>query len=237
MKKGFILAIAALLGLGSCSSCENKKTETLGWSRLDIPVSPHARAEDEIEVSYPVAEGAFAETANRTIQQTIVDFLGFPGTDVAGTIDSLLLERNASALAGHIPYTIVINGDAAAYGKLSSVTLNLYQYMGGAHGLGNVVCLTFHPSTGEPIEAASLFNDPDSLTRLNRQLFSTLEPEQIEGLFMPVEVLPLPENMALDSLGLHIYYNPYEIAPYSSGPTEYLITLDKLRGLLREDIF
>jgi len=236
MKQGFIIAFLILSGLSGCSSCRENGQDFVSWEQYLVPESEYATAEDEIEVSFPVAEGPFAEQINGQIRQTILTFLGVSEETVSAAVDTLLSFRNNFSTLRHIPYTIIVNGEPSQFGHTASVILNLYQYLGGAHGIGTVSCLSFDTRTGKPRNPLSLFDNPDSLARLNRQFFLETAPEQAEHLFMPVGELPLPENMLLDSAGLHIFYDPYEIAPYSSGPTEYTIPLDDLRGLLREKI-
>ncbi|MCD8186649.1 MAG: DUF3298 and DUF4163 domain-containing protein [Rikenellaceae bacterium] len=236
MKKTRLGLLLLIAGLYCTFSCRETEPESVQWEQYRLPDSLFARSDDEIEISYPVAHGPFAEQINGQIRQSILTFLGVSEETVAAAVDSLLSFRNNHIPFGRIPYTLIVNGEPSRFGHTESVILNLYQYLGGAHGIGHVSCLTFDTRTGKVRNPLSLFDDPDSLLCLNRLFFVETVPLQADQLFMPVEELPLPENMLLDSAGLHMFYDPYEIAPYASGPTEYMIPLENIRDILRNRI-
>lgn len=47
----------------------------------------------------------------------------------------------------------------------------------------------------------------------------------------------LPANIFVTKDGLLLFYNVYEIAPYSDGTKELLLTYDELKGYISPDLF
>jgi hypothetical protein len=45
----------------------------------------------------------------------------------------------------------------------------------------------------------------------------------------------LPDDFALRDDGLAFYYNPYDVAPYSMGATEIVLSQDEIRRLLKPE--
>ena len=236
MNKKTILFCGALLLAAVMAGCKGKKN--IEWSVMELPVSAFAMPDDEIEVSYPVASGTkSADEINRQITRTLTSFWDNPGLTVPEAVDSLLAERNAEELIRHIPYSITTNSEVYTYGKVASVILYPYVYLGGAHGIGATLSLKFDTETGDLIDLTELFADTAALSRVNRDVFAQVhrsDPAYFDGLFIPLEQLPLPENTALDSAGLHVFYNVYEIAPYVFGPTEYMIPMQEIESLLQQ---
>lgn len=231
MKKSLLIILSILtcsIGFFGC-----KKTEPFQWKPSETIVSPYARESDEIEISLPVAGGDKSEYINREINRAVAGFLGDPEKTVREIVDIRLEDRNQDAVIAHIPYIMTVSGETSEYGKYASVALNLYQFMGGAHGIGFVNCLIFDTETGELVSYSDLFDETEALIELNRYFFEQKVPEHQKEWSVPTEALPLPENALLDSSGLHVYYNSYEIAPYSAGPIEYLIPSEEIAGLLR----
>jgi len=234
MNKKISILFGSLLLMALVAGCKEKKN--LEWSVVELPVSEFAIPDDEIEVSYPVASGAkSADEINRQITQTLTSFFDNPGLTVAEAVDSLLAERNQEEQIRHIAYSIMANSEVYEYGRVASVILYPYVYLGGAHGIGATLSLKFDTETGDLVDLTELFADTTALSRVNRDVFAQVhrnDPAYFDGLFIPLEQLPLPENTAIDSAGLHVFYNVYEIAPYVFGPTEYMIPMREIESLL-----
>jgi hypothetical protein len=50
------------------------------------------------------------------------------------------------------------------------------------------------------------------------------------------DTVEIPDNFFLDSQGLGFHWDPYEIAPYSTGPIEIILPIEEIRNLLKADI-
>lgn len=120
-------------------------------------------------------------------------------------------------------------------------TISSESYSGGAHGDYAEILLNFDPASGHEIRLCDIFapnfEEPLStalIQALGRQLGATT-PEQIndKGYFNISELFPT-ENFLLAADSIIFLYNPYEIAPYSTGETRIALGYDELRGIIKE---
>lgn len=123
--------------------------------------------------------------------------------------------------------------------KYVSIEIGNYSYLGGAHPNSYVNLLTFNAKTGKKLTITDLIADTTQLKKLAEAKFRVareLTPEANlteagyfwEGPFM------LPANIAMTQQGLYFVYNPYEAAAYALGPTEFTISMEELKGILKE---
>lgn len=193
---------------------------------------------DSIRIVYPVAVGGtVADSINRTVEQTLNLIVGLepePRGDLSQRIDSLLRERNYDTMIRHISYEMLVNGEVEEFGKVASVRLGSYVYLGGAHGLQMATFLNFDLNSGRKLDRLELFADTAALWTLNKEAFLRARGADLTDavLFVAPDELPLPQNIAIDSAGVRMHYNPYEIAPYVFGSTDYLLPMDEVRSLL-----
>ena len=193
---------------------------------------------DSIRIVYPVAVGGtVADSINRTVEQTLSLIVGLepePRGDLSQRIDSLLRERNYDTMIRHISYEMLVNGEVEEFGKVASVRLGSYVYLGGAHGLQMATFLNFDLNSGRKLDRLELFADTAALWTLNKEAFLRARGADLTDavLFVAPDELPLPQNIAIDSAGVRMHYNPYEIAPYVFGSTDYLLPMDEVRSLL-----
>ena len=112
-----------------------------------------------------------------------------------------------------------------------TVELPFYTYTGGAHPNSFTVLLTFDATTGEEVDVHELIrNDTTSVKVLAKEAFIVardLPPgaELQESGFFFGNVFTLPANIGITEGGLYLVYNPYEVAPYAAGSTEFLVPL------------
>lgn len=117
------------------------------------------------------------------------------------------------------------NSDNSIISILSTVD----SYLGGAHGNHWNDFLNFDARDGKEISWENIITDPDEFLNLAEIAFREerkLSPEadfEREGYFFKNGVFVLPENIGFNSKGVVLIYNPYEVAPYSMGSTEFII--------------
>jgi hypothetical protein len=131
--------------------------------------------------------------------------------------------------------------EAALYASTpSTYTLRLIRsgYSGGAHGYFSVAFLNFLPGRQAPVRLAECFlpGSEAQLTRIAESYYRRqhgllpdqplTEDEWFEERFI------LPENFAFTSRGILFLYNQYEIKPYSSGLSTFLLPYEALRGII-----
>ncbi|NJO92839.1 MAG: DUF3298 and DUF4163 domain-containing protein [Chloroflexia bacterium] len=109
------------------------------------------------------------------------------------------------------------------------IQLETYIYEGGAHGLGNKSFLHFNMKTGHIFTLNDLFKK-DFETDINQIIQSRFEEKKQENdFFVFQDAEPtINENFYFDNNTFYFLYNPYEVAPYSSGYITIEIPLKKL---------
>lgn len=119
------------------------------------------------------------------------------------------------------------------YQSIEVITLALTTYTntGGAHGITTISFWNFDASSGESLENTSLFNDLEDFKTLAKTYFL----EEIKGKeadYWNLDDFQLPANIGFSEDGIILLYNVYEIAPYSSGVTEFNIPFEKAESYL-----
>jgi hypothetical protein len=127
--------------------------------------------------------------------------------------------------------------------NLLSLSFSERSYLGGAHGLATVHYLNFDPVTGAHKVLTDLLKDgalPDAIALAEarfRQVRGIAEGMTLKdaGFTFENDAFVLPDDFALRDDGLAFYYNPYDVAPYSMGATEIVLSQDEIRRLLKPE--
>ncbi len=125
--------------------------------------------------------------------------------------------------------------------KVWSVSIRTYSYTGGAHPNSYVSLLAFAKKDGHKLQWEDILLDQQQFASLVEQHFRQarqLAPQAnlLKGGFFWDGPFVLPQNFYVHPEGLHLVYNPYEIAPYVFGPTNLFIDRAKLEGLVRTEL-
>lgn len=118
---------------------------------------------------------------------------------------------------------------------LQTYTGSDYEYTGGAHGYTGIGHDVFDMTTGEIVTEEDLFAEgyEENVAEL---LAASLEIYLAENEEDPESMFSLPEpngNFAVSEEGITWTYNPYEIAPYSMGIFDLLVSWDDLKPYLK----
>lgn len=124
--------------------------------------------------------------------------------------------------------------------RLLSYSYERYAHMGGEHGNSSRLFYNFDLSNARLLTEKDLFIDnyEKSLTQLIKQQIveDNAEMESIADLnefhFFEDQIKP-NNNFYVNADGLVYVYNPYDIAPYSTGQTEVALTFERLRPILK----
>lgn len=116
------------------------------------------------------------------------------------------------------------------------------EYSGGPHGMYTTEFINLNLSTIQPILLDELFVEDyqETLTELlwyQLALDNGVETrDELEemGYATTGELAPT-ENFYINEEGITFYYNVYEIAPYSMGPTQITLSYDMLEYILNYD--
>lgn len=131
-------------------------------------------------------------------------------------------------------YEIILDYEVT-YQESSVVSLytNEYMFLGGAHGNTKREAQNWNLQKGSPIILRELFpHNPyyliDILKEINLQIAKQIEEEEnqyFENYCQLVQENFRLENFYITSKGVVIFFNQYEIAPYSSGIPVFLMEL------------
>lgn len=119
------------------------------------------------------------------------------------------------------------------------LTLSGWSYTGGAHGNGYVTYHLIDREDGRQLELKDVFTDLDALNAIAEPYFRALfELDRTEslndyGFWFDNDEFTVNENFTFIGGSVQFYYNSYEIAPYSGGPTELVIPMDTIKHLLK----
>lgn len=124
-----------------------------------------------------------------------------------------------------------------------SAAQDLYFYTGGAHGNTDTLPLNYDLTTGRAFGLAALFRPGTAyLDTLSARTAALVRAEAAAAGLSPDDFweegwAPETGNFARFALGadtLHLYFPPYQIAPYAAGPFAFGLPLGALRSLLDE---
>lgn len=206
-----------------------------------------------VEAAYPLAmEGP--EAIREKINDTVFFHLRFSLALFATTIEEI--PEDLEAIANEffseyrsmqtyqpdyfIPWRVATTGKVLFQSNRTiSIQLENYAFAGGAHPNTQTTLLNFDRSTGEIIQMDQVISDRKQLEKIVESAFK--EAHQLEGDasvrqsgFFWGESFHLPKNFAILRQGLYFYYNPYEVAAYAAGPTDFIIPYEKLENVVNE---
>ena len=140
-------------------------------------------------------------------------------------------------------YEQELKGSIETYkGMLLSYCTYKNEYSGGPHGMYTTEFINLNLSSLQPILLDELFVEDyqETLTELlwyQLALDNGVETrDELEemGYATTGELAPT-ENFYISEDGITFYYNVYEIAPYSMGPTQITLSYDMLKYILNYD--
>ena len=202
-----------------------------------------------IDVNYPKVIGntTTATRINNTLESFIItQITGVDSTqiqlpDINRTIEEFDTEfiafRNKFADSAQ-KWEVLIDSEVVYESpEIISIAVNSYINTGGAHGNSQIEFLNFNPINGAILNLNDLIINLEGFTRLVEDSFkleikASEDSSHMEDFFFGKE-FQLPESFGFSDEGLIILYNPYEIASYSQGITEFSIPFEKLSNFLK----
>ncbi len=202
-----------------------------------------------VEATYPIAvEGKpeAMQAVNDTIMEYIKMTLAF-GEGVPKTAEEAadsFIQSYETFIKDYpdspAPWEIQTNGKVTYQSeKYISIEISNYSYAGGAHPNSFVNLLTFDANSGKKLTITDIVSDTAQLKQLAEVKFRAareLAPDANlaeEGFFWDGPFM-LSANFSATGEGLYFVYNPYEAAAYAAGPTEFTISYEELKGILKE---
>lgn len=119
--------------------------------------------------------------------------------------------------------------------KIVSINKYFYEYEGGAHGLHGKIYKVYSLSNGERLKIEDILIDVNNLDLINKVKEKLLSNADEESYFN-LDGLSLQENnFYITSKGLTFTWGIYEIAPYATGDSEVLFSIDEIMPYLKDE--
>jgi len=127
-----------------------------------------------------------------------------------------------------LQYEVSSNFKVRFSGKnLISLSMDTYEFTGGAHGNPGVTCYNIDTKTGKLILLKNLFkSDVDYKTLLNTEIAAKIK--ELNSDVYTFESITDNQAFYIKDGKLYIVFQSYEIAPYSEGRPTFSIALSKL---------
>lgn len=181
-----------------------------------------------IEVFYPETKStAVTRYMEEYVQHAIAQFK----TDSAWVNDPALPENERSVQA-----TLSIDYTGSASEKVQNYIFHVASDTGGAHGITTTTTFSFL-KTGDYLTLKTIFTDETKgLAALSRFAIDTITKRNISDEdWIKDGAGPEAQNYRSFSIGdngITVYFDPYQVAAYASGPQEVVVPFSALKGLL-----
>lgn len=196
-----------------------------------------------INIAVPYFEGfKNSDEINRQIRNIVADFIG----EIRAVSKSLEEYKNELIESGEEPFdwetTLLINYDYSRNGDILSVKLDVYSYLGGAHGMNYIYPFTINTKTGEIYTFKSLFKENTNSNEIITN-FILDEIEKHPDMYFfddykeTIKNKDGEYNYYIDGDKLVIYFDLYDIAPYAAGMPKFTIDADDIKELLKDEVY
>ncbi|NQX86644.1 MAG: DUF3298 domain-containing protein [Flavobacteriaceae bacterium] len=235
--KSVIYVFLAVFLLGSCTT----KTPL-------IFIDSNALYEDNavIEINIPMAQGnsELAKVINSKIENHVANMLSF-AEELSDTItlkdaitifDTTYTRFKTDVSETALVWEATFNGEVTRNSnRIISIAISSYSNTGGAHGHTNVSFFNFDKTSSKLIDINTIISNKDRFKTLAQKHFRaniSREAEFSYDDYFFEDSFLLPANIGFNDDGLILFYNPYEIAPYAMGITEFTIPYDELDAII-----
>ena len=190
----------------------------------------------DINIAIPYFEGfTSADKVNKIIKDLVADSID-DIQEVAKSLNEIDDEESIvwkSVL--DISYNYFLNKD------ILSIQLNNYTFSGGAHGMTYILPITMNIKTGEIYNFKDLFQDGKSATKKIQDILIQTIDKNPENYFKEYKESIRAKNgdfnFYIDGAKIIVYFDLYDIAPYSSGIHHFAFPADELKSMLKDEVY
>lgn len=243
------IAYFLLIGL-FVSSCEKKELQFENIAYEKQSQKPCDSTCTQVKINVPVAENSpiTEDSINNAVFNTVREIVYFGEQPYNASNYQELMEKFVKSyidVKTQFPDDRMPAWEATIEGKVAyrsenliNITIEHYTFTGGAHGYSGIRSIVVSPSTGKTIPKKDILKNESGFKAFAEKKFRekfnipAKSPINENGLMFENEVFQLPETYIFSEKGLTLYYNTYEIAPYSDGPRELLLSYDEIKPYL-----
>lgn len=178
---------------------------------------------ERLDVEYPLVEGLFNKNAEHYINSVLIsivntlieqtDYFQNPMTEVTGRY---YIRTNNKGLLG--------------------ISVEMYWFSGGAHGMTVLKSVTFNVTTGRIYRLQDLFKESsDYVKRLTDIIKRQIQERDIPVIVDFTSIKP-DQDFYIENRTLVIYFQLYELTPYAYGFPTFIIPTQEIDDILIEDI-
>ena len=222
-------------------SCSNE-TKTIRFENNSY--ENHYKADISVSIDEAIGNSEVSKIINFKIKEAIISTL----SDVTKktSLEAVLEDFDAEFIdfkkqypeASHPAWELHIETEKAYQSEeVITLSINTYEFKGGAHGNDKIKFLNLNANTGEVYKLNDIIDSSDGFKTLAKDHFlesidADKENNQIEDYFFG-KPFQLPENIGFSEDGLVFLYNVYEVASYDQGYTEFVIPFDAVDPYLK----
>lgn len=201
-----------------------------------------------VRIEFPEFTDSTKSALNKQIEQKIKAIVtGYFREDfIAGTLEHIAQEfiYDYEAFMVDFPtyefgWYIIANAEIT-YESPGIVSLIIYSetFTGGAHPNSNTSYFVFDAKTNKELEINEIISDTTKFKLVVEKEFRKekgLSDDQLladAGFMLDDGNFQLPQNIGFTADSVIVHFNPYEIAPYSAGPTTLKISREALDDIL-----
>lgn len=200
--------------------CPEKGATEQALKEIRTTIKTAVLGDDYTVLNFDDGFRALADSLVENYKNTNTDILGYFGKD----------EPSMS-----LSWEYIVSGNFTGnYRNYSTYTVEKYSYTGGAHGMPYTENYVFDLRDGHQVEESEIFTE--DYKPLLSQLLTTHSKDNAEDpenmTFFVSEIEP-NGNFGLSAEGVTYIYNPYEIAPYSSGTIRITVPWKELKDIVK----
>lgn len=222
-------------------SCEKKieySTTTTHWSNLDFDSCDYEPCPN-LSLNYVVLNSPekLAYVANTELNNAIIKRLTFKGQNATSIREGIEIylanSQNAYPEAATFSDAHELQMDIEigySSNDILSLQCNSYEFAGGAHKTESIHFWNYNPKTAQRLKNNALFKDIEA--------FSAFAKAQFIKIYGPLKSFwfkngfTLPENIGFNKEGLILFYNVYEIAHYTDGAFQLILSWEEVKDYL-----
>lgn len=252
-----ISAIIFFISVFGCSQNSSDKTNIKysikkferTFTSLDTTLKNYAKIFFEYPVITKAANQQVKDSIEKYVKETFLNnyFGNAKSKSLDEMADSLFKDfKSFQEEFKDSPQSWEIEGTTAVnYNDHSIVSLqtDTYWYLGGVHPNELSLLVSLNSENGKRINFSDIFREgfESELNRIAEKIFrkdkklSATEDLEKAGFWFNDNKFVLNENFGIKNNGLVFYFNSYEIAPYSDGPSEIFIPYDEIKNFIKEE--
>lgn len=184
---------------------------------------------------------AFGDTSKVAIDRAIASYLDdlsiIEGVKEAEAVDSLPsdADRTQAYFSNVVASVVDLDEEMVTYQVLTST------FLGGAHPMTGIHPFTYDLRSGEVLNIENMFKPeardsimPVIINALARQLDA--DPMNLDKAGIFTSQLTYPGQPYIANNTLYFHYNPYDIAPYSSGMIDVAVYPYEVSSMLKPEV-